>query len=77
MSNPIQKALEQAVDIQAANAFLEGLHAQPLTCAWFALCVNPTTAVIEHPILGEVPCCTRCAERLDMTDRLVERAVSA
>jgi hypothetical protein len=40
-------------------------------CRWFALCDHPAVGVIKHPILGLVPCCQRCAEKLDMTDRLL------
>ena len=37
------------------------------TCEWFALCTNPTTTYIEHTILGDTPCCTRCADKLGVT----------
>ena len=32
-------------------------------CQWSALCNNIATTTIQHPILGAVPCCARCAER--------------
>lgn len=32
-------------------------------CRWFLLCTNPATTTVRHPILGQVPCCARCAER--------------
>lgn len=36
-------------------------------CEWFALCDRPADGVVAHPILGSVPTCTRCAEKLDLT----------
>lgn len=30
-------------------------------CAWFALCDRPAVTTVQHPILGAVPCCARCA----------------
>lgn len=32
-------------------------------CEWFALCDRPATTYVQHPVLGAVPCCQRCAER--------------
>lgn len=32
-------------------------------CEWFALCENPATGTIDHPILGPVPTCDRCAAK--------------
>lgn len=43
----------------------------PRMCEWFALCTNDTEFVILHPILGWVPCCQRCADRLGIADELV------
>lgn len=34
-----------------------------LVCEWFARCMNSTLRATEHPILGTVPVCTRCAMR--------------
>lgn len=39
------------------------------TCEWFLLCANDTDKGIEHPILGLVPCCERCAKSLGMEER--------
>jgi hypothetical protein len=36
------------------------------TCQWFALCANPADGVVRHPVLGDVPTCKRCAQKLDL-----------
>lgn len=35
-------------------------------CAWFALCENPATATMRHPIAPEtgVPICQRCRDKV-------------
>lgn len=38
-----------------------------MICEWFARCTNPAAGTVAHPILGAVPCCTRCANKLDLT----------
>jgi hypothetical protein len=38
-------------------------------CQWFALCTNPATVIVPHPILGDVPACIRCAELSGQTYR--------
>ena len=34
-------------------------------CRWFLLCQNRAATTRLHPVLGEVPCCERCAARVD------------
>jgi hypothetical protein len=29
-------------------------------CGWFAACPNRAVAIVNHPILGDVPICIRC-----------------
>jgi hypothetical protein len=41
----------------------------PGTCAWFLLCENPATTTMPHPILGDVPCCQRCADKVERLSR--------
>lgn len=36
-------------------------------CEWYALCTNPAVGTVTHPILGEVPCCERCAKKHNLT----------
>ena len=34
------------------------------SCQQFALCDNAATELVPHPILGAVPSCSRCFQRL-------------
>jgi hypothetical protein len=34
------------------------------TCMWFAGCTNEADGTEAHPVLGDVPICGRCAERV-------------
>jgi hypothetical protein len=36
------------------------------TCEWFALCDNASVGTVKHPILGDVPTCQRCADKLSL-----------
>ena len=38
-----------------------------MMCEWYALCDNPPAGTVTHPILGEVPTCTRCANKHQLT----------
>ncbi len=31
-------------------------------CQWFALCTNEAVTYVEHPVIGPVPTCQRCAQ---------------
>ncbi len=35
------------------------------TCEWFARCTNEAVGEMPHPILGGVPICERCAEKVE------------
>lgn len=35
-------------------------------CKQFALCANSPDGTVTHPILGEVPTCQRCADKLGL-----------
>lgn len=37
-----------------------------LTCQWFAFCSRPAEGVVAHPVLGRVPTCRPCANRLSL-----------
>lgn len=36
-------------------------------CEWFALCPNDADGYVSHPIIGTVPTCKRCADKLGLT----------
>lgn len=36
-------------------------------CEWFLLCDNQAVGTVAHPILGSVPTCQRCANKLGLT----------
>ena len=39
---------------------------EPLAkCQWFLLCARPAVTTRKHWIAGDVPCCERCAARVD------------
>lgn len=40
----------------------DAIAAGELVCEWFALCTEPATEAIEHPILGAVPTCPKHAD---------------
>ncbi len=37
-------------------------------CAWFAGCTRPAPWCAEHPVLGPVPICQECADRMGITE---------
>lgn len=39
-------------------------YSQPEPCQAFLLCVRDAVTMIDHPILGSVPCCAKCAAKL-------------
>lgn len=41
-------------------------EAATTACEWFAWCERDAAGVVVHPILGEVPTCQICADRLDL-----------
>jgi len=41
------------------------------TCQWFLLCDHPATGTMAHPILGSVPICDRCREKVERLSRPV------
>jgi hypothetical protein len=37
-------------------------------CQWWLNCDNPATTVRSHPILGDVPICKRCDDKISRTE---------
>ena len=37
-----------------------------VVCEWYARCTHAAVGVVEHPILGPVPTCARCAAKHDL-----------
>lgn len=42
-------------------------------CAVFALCDRQAVTTIPHPILGPVPACQRCADKIESIERATVR----
>lgn len=38
-------------------------------CAWFLMCERIATALRPHPVLGLVPVCKRCDDRIERLSR--------
>lgn len=36
-----------------------------VVCMWFAKCTNPANGLRDHPILGDVPICQRCDDKIE------------
>jgi hypothetical protein len=34
-------------------------------CEWFAKCTNPANGLRDHPVLGQVPICQRCDDKIE------------
>ena len=34
-------------------------------CMWFAKCANPANGLRDHPVLGQVPICQRCDDKVE------------
>lgn len=65
----IPKILAIPAGLKAEEVTVFGVWHAP-TCAWYALCDNPTAGGIDHPILGAVPTCNRCARKHGMQDQV-------
>lgn len=44
-----------------------------MQCEYFVLCDRPAEGVVANPVIGDVPCCQRCADRVGL--ELVRRGV--
>jgi len=41
-----------------------------LVCQYFGACTNGTLTVYDHPVLGPVPTCVRCARKAHVANDL-------
>jgi hypothetical protein len=48
-----------------AKQLLENDGPDTILCQWFALCENVATTTRPHPVLGDVPICDRCDEKVE------------
>ena len=51
--------------LQRALAKLEKLSNEVITCEQFLLCTRPATVARPHPILGSVPTCKACNDKIE------------
>lgn len=63
-------AMDVVTYVDPAPAHVGKLAPAPVehttACEWFAWCERDAAGVVVHPILGEVPTCQICADRLDL-----------
>lgn len=59
MPSQREKKSAQAQGRKRARAALK-----PTLCQWFLLCLNPAVTTMPHPVLGDVPICQRCADKV-------------
>jgi len=52
----LNRALDEVAEADARNR-------ETGKCQWFVTCGNLATAHVEHPVLGKVPTCARCAAK--------------
>ena len=52
-----------------ADGTQETFPLSEIECQWFALCSNPSDTFLDHPILGDVPICKRCFEKIETLSR--------
>lgn len=65
---------KQCTFAQQANAgAIEALLQDLGQCRWFALCDREATTTLPHPVLGRVPTCHRCADKINRLDDQVRR----
>lgn len=43
-----------------------------MKCRWFLHCVRPARMTRRHPVLGEVPICSTCDQRVERGERHAE-----
>lgn len=44
-----------------------------MTCQWFMMCNRKATTTMSHPILGDVPICKKCKEKMEKIDAATKK----
>jgi len=47
-----------------------------MECKAFLNCRNKATTTLPNPILGDVPCCQRCKDKMDRIESMTKRGKS-
>ena len=47
------------------RVFAPGDEENEVPCQWFLKCLNPANGLRDHPVLGPVPICQRCDNRVE------------
>ena len=65
--NQLQRAvLEGEVSLsEAQQVVIAEVLADGQLCEWFALCVREAVTTRPHPVLGDVPICKECNDKMD------------
>lgn len=61
----VSKVDREDVGLPQLRAEVESAERNPKTCEYFALCTNDADGTVTHPVLGQVPTCIRCAEKME------------
>lgn len=52
------------VDDLLLESYIAVSEEETTMCEYFAKCDNVADGVVSNPILGDVPCCQRCADKV-------------
>lgn len=52
-------------NIKAFRAAMDYIANPPVACRWFLRCENTAVTERSHPVLGQVPICKRCNDKLN------------
>lgn len=66
---PVDEATTARAARDAASGWNAGAYYEVRLCEWYARCGRVAAWLVTHPVLGEVPTCTRCVEKHAMQDR--------
>lgn len=50
---------------KSKSKILKGDEKAKIKCQWFLKCTNNATTTMQHPILGKVPICKQCKEKME------------